>query len=115
MLSSTIGFQIAMKAMKKFNQFFGRSDAIEDKNIFTITIENDPNLNLIDILFKYKYVKSRSEGKRLIRQKGLYLNNNIVKDLNVTLDSKQMNSIRIGKKIRANIQFSLSNLKFSSE
>jgi tyrosyl-tRNA synthetase len=114
MLSSTIGFQIAMKAMKKFNQFFGRSDAIENKDIFTITIKNDSTLNLIDILFKYKYVRSRSEAKRLIRQKGLYLNNNIVKDLNVTLNSKQMNSIRIGKKIRANIQFSLSNLESNS-
>ena len=44
-------------------------------------------------------IKSRSYGKNLIKQGGLYLNNDKVHDLNAKLRINEIYLIKIGKKV----------------
>jgi len=57
-----------------------------------------PELSLIDILTHSKLVSSNSEAKRLIEQKGVSLDDDIIEDPNINIKLDKEHLLRIGKK-----------------
>jgi tyrosyl-tRNA synthetase len=72
-------------------------------NVPTSTITNDMlGSNLLDVLVKTSIIPSKSEGRRLITQGGLYVNDENVKDINTVVTEDMFKQgymiVRRGKK-----------------
>ena len=90
------GAEAAAKAL-----FSGQGD-LADSPALVLNL-SDMDKSLIEILSDNKILASRSEGRRLVQQGGLYLNDNSVTDLGkmltaADLDEDQSCIIRLGKK-----------------
>ncbi|AEF17942.1 Tyrosyl-tRNA synthetase [Thermoanaerobacterium xylanolyticum LX-11] len=95
------GVDEAEKAKKAAEALFeGRGDL---SNVPTSTITSDMlGLNLLDVLVKTGIIPSKSEGRRLITQGGLYVNDENVKDVNAVVTEDMFKEgymiLRRGKK-----------------
>ena len=62
----------------------------------------EAGINIIDLLIECKLVASKSEGRRIIQQGGLYINEERMDDIELTIDAKWLEdgkiAIRKGKK-----------------
>ncbi len=59
---------------------------------------NDNKLNILDLLISLSLIKSKGEGKRMIKQKGVKVDNNIVEDSNRVIEIKKGMIVSIGKR-----------------
>ncbi|MGJ7045430.1 tyrosine--tRNA ligase [Thermoanaerobacterium thermosulfurigenes] len=95
------GVDEAEKAKKAAEALFeGKGDL---SNVPTSTITSDMlGLNLLDVLVKTGIIPSKSEGRRLITQGGLYVNDENVKDVNAVVTEDMFKEgymiLRRGKK-----------------
>ena len=84
--------QAQLAALKIFSQ-----QDVDD--IPAITIPDAAGKKLLDVLATAKIIASKSEGRRLITQNGLTLNDNKVSDVDYTLQADDFPAvIRVGKK-----------------
>lgn len=95
------GEEEASKAAKAAEALFGSGGSMED--VPTVTIpETLLNSKILDVLTSAKIIPSKSEGKRLIQQGGLYVNDSKISDIDtvVTEDFFKGGSmmVRKGKK-----------------
>ncbi|WP_434642056.1 tyrosine--tRNA ligase [Thermoanaerobacterium thermosaccharolyticum] len=91
----------ARKAQKAAEALFEGSGDLS--NVPTSTITNDMlGSNLLDVLVKTSIIPSKSEGRRLITQGGLYVNDENVKDINIVVTEDMFKQgymiVRRGKK-----------------
>lgn len=96
------GEQEATAAKLASEALFGSGTNLDNVPTFNVSKKEVENLSLLDILCANKVFASKSEGRRIITQKGLYLNDNLVDniDYKITVDIQTNENILIrrGKK-----------------
>ncbi|HHY04915.1 MAG: tyrosine--tRNA ligase [Thermoanaerobacteraceae bacterium] len=105
-LTKTIhGEEEAQKAQDSARALFASGTDLSSVPYTTITQEEfGGNMNIVDILVLTGLVSSKSEGKRLIKQGGIYLDENRVDDTELNISEKDFDDknsllIRKGKKV----------------
>ncbi|KMT20890.1 tyrosine--tRNA ligase [Clostridium cylindrosporum] len=95
------GEEAAITSQKATEALFEGSGNLDNVEAVEITCD-DIGKSLLDILVSTKLIPSKSEGKRLITQGGLYANNDKVEDFNLSLTEDMFSEgyllIRRGKK-----------------
>ena len=86
--------QKAFKAEEDFDNLFIKKD-IPD-NIPEITLEEDSKL--LDIMLNHAMVTSKGEGKRMIKQGGVKLNDVKISDLNTNVSKGRESILKVGKR-----------------
>jgi len=89
------GEKAAVKAEKEFERVFKRKKL--PTKIPTISIK-EKDFNLLDLLVKTKLASSKSEAKRLILQKGVRINNEIISDWRLVVQIRKNLIIQVGKR-----------------
>jgi tyrosyl-tRNA synthetase len=82
----------ATKAQKEFEKVVQNKEL--PKKSETLTIKASDNISIIDVVSKI--TKSRSQGKRLLEQGGISIDDNVTKDLGFELKNNQV--LKIGKR-----------------
>jgi len=79
------------------DKVFSKNELPEDiKEIELSADESDTRL--FKLISKYNYTSSNGEAKRLMKQGGIKVDNDTVKDLQYTLDKNSENVVKVGKK-----------------
>ena len=86
--------QKAFKAEEDFDNLFIKKD-IPD-NIPEITLQEDSKL--LDIMLNHAMVTSKGEGKRMIKQGGVKLNDVKISDLNTNISKGSESILKVGKR-----------------
>ena len=90
------GEEAAKAAEKSASEIFSGQSS---DNMPTIIVNAATGRKLLDLLFVTKIIESKSEGRRLIAQNGLTLNDEKVSDVDYVLEEKDFPAvIRKGKK-----------------
>ena len=84
----------ASNAEQYFDDVFVKK--VAPANIKSIKILED--VRLIDFLFDNSFISSKGEGKRLIKQSGIKINDKAIDDINLVLKSNMNSIIKIGKR-----------------
>ena len=96
----------------------GEADAIEaenmSKNLFSSNVINkdnaptfeieiaDENIGLLDLLFNAKFVQSKGEARRLIDQKGISMEGEVISDATISISKEQLKDGLLFKKGKKN-------------
>ncbi|HZJ68760.1 MAG TPA: tyrosine--tRNA ligase [Candidatus Eisenbacteria bacterium] len=92
----------AQAAQKQAQQLFSGAGRSDEMPTIELAKEMAFSTPILDILNDNKMVASKSEGRRLIKQGGVYLNDQAISDLNLKLDENDFENkeaiIRRGKK-----------------
>ena len=93
----------AKDAMKISEAFFGDGGNIEDAPSFSLTKEDiEKGVRVLEIALKSGLINSFSDGRRLVNQGGIIMNNNLIKDPNQILKNEDFNDgyalLKKGKK-----------------
>ena len=67
------------------------------ENMPTLTVENMIGRKLLDVLVEQKIIGSKGEGRRLIAQNGLTVNDQKIADVDATIDTTEL-VVKLGKK-----------------
>ena len=86
--------ETASDAEQHFDQIFLHKDIPED----IPGIELDDNVSLVDLIFTHNLVASKSEGRRLIDQGAVKLNDLKCSDRNQVLKKGEKIVIKVGKR-----------------
>lgn len=89
------GVKAAEAAEKEFNRVFKRRKLPKKIPKFEI---KEKNLNILDLLAKTKLASSKSEAKRLILQKGVKIDGEIITDWRMSVQIKKGTVVQIGKR-----------------
>ena len=84
----------ASNAEQHFDDVFVKKVAPSD--IESVEISED--IRLIDFLFENSLISSKGEGKRLIKQSGIKINDQAIDDINLVLKSNMNSIIKVGKR-----------------
>lgn len=91
------GEEEATKAKEATEALFGSGNNLE--NAPTIELgEEDFGKEILDILVERKIIKTKSEGRRLIEQNGLSLNDEKITDVKFLVNSETLGLLKMGKK-----------------
>ena len=96
------GEEEAKKAKEATEALFGGGNNLENAPKIEIT-EDDFSKELLDILVERKILKTKSEGRRLIEQNGMSLNDEKISDVKFLLSSETLGLLKMGKKKFFNI------------
>lgn len=96
------GEEEANKAKEATEALFGAGNNLENAPTIELSIE-DFGKELLDILVDRKIIKTKSEGRRLIEQNGLSLNESKIGDVKFLISSETLGLLKIGKKKFYNI------------
>ncbi|MDO5734181.1 MAG: tyrosine--tRNA ligase [Eubacteriales bacterium] len=96
------GREAAEAARKQAESLFHGSGKAENMDAHSLSAE-DLDLTLLDLLAEIDFIPSKSEGRRLMKQGGLYVNDQQVKDFNLKISELAFDAageviIRRGKK-----------------
>ncbi len=91
------GKEESEKAAQEFDRVFKQNKAPSDME--TVSIKSE-KIFLIDLLIEKNIFSSRGEAKRMIRQGGIYIDNQRIRDVGFMIDMTQRNEtiLKIGKK-----------------
>lgn len=84
----------ASQAEENFDRVIVNKGIPKDIKIISIS----ERIGLLDFLFDNNLISSKGEGKRLIKQSAIKLNDEIVKDLHFNLEIKTEYTIKVGKR-----------------
>ncbi|MBO7426809.1 MAG: tyrosine--tRNA ligase [Clostridiales bacterium] len=98
------GEEVALEVKKQAEDIFENSGKSENMSTTEITSDElSSGIQLADALVKAGIVKSKGEAKRLMAQKGIYLNDAVIEDPFYTLKSEDFTDseaiVRKGKKV----------------
>ena len=96
------GKEEATKAKEATEALFGSGNNLDNAPKIEVTDE-DFSKELLDILVERKILKTKSEGRRLIEQNGMSLNDVKIKDVKFTLNDNTLGLLKLGKKKFYNI------------
>jgi tyrosyl-tRNA synthetase len=88
------GAEEAREAEDAFRRIFQQGDVPEDMPEHTLTAGE----SILDLLVKTKLASSRSEGRRLIEQRGVRLGDEVVEDPNRVIELVEPAILRVGKR-----------------
>ena len=91
---STLSNKSASQAEENFDRVIVNKGIPKDIKIISIS----ERIGLLDFLFDNNLISSKGEGKRLIKQSAIKLNDEIVKDLYFNLEIKTEYTIKVGKR-----------------
>jgi tyrosyl-tRNA synthetase len=94
----------ATNARDEFERMFakkGKPDEIESKEIST----GAGSVLLVDVIVQAELCKSKSEARRMIEQKAVFIDDERVDDINRLCDPKRGFLLKVGKRKFANISF----------
>jgi len=94
----------AIKAQEAARALFGGGADSENMPTTELTAaELGEGMTVIDLMMKAGLIKSKSEGRRLIEQSGVTVNDNVVDDVNATIAEKDFEEgkliVKKGKKV----------------
>jgi len=89
------GEKEAQKAKEDFERIFRKKEIPSEISVF---LTNKIKYPILDLLFDAKLVKSKSEAKRLILQKGVEINNQLKEDWKEIVEIKDGMIIKVGKR-----------------
>jgi len=95
------GEEEATKAKEATEALFGSGNNLDNAPKIEVTDE-DFSKELLDVLVDRKIIKTKSEGRRLIEQNGMSLNDEKIKDVKFTLNNT-LGLLKLGKKKFYNI------------
>lgn len=84
----------ATKAAKEFEEVFAQKKFPKDMPCIKIKTEK----KIIDLLLEGGIIKSRSEGRRLIDQGGVYANNQRINSIEYTISPDKQRIVKVGKR-----------------
>ena len=89
------GEKEAQKAKEDFERIFRKKEIPSEISVF---LTNKIKYPILDLLFDAKLVKSKSEAKRLILQKGVEIDNQLKEDWKEIVEIKDGMIIKVGKR-----------------
>ena len=96
------GENAALDSKSASEALFGEGKNLDNVPSFSVACAEATTKKLLDILAEHKVFVSKSEARRIISQKGLYLNDKIIDDIDFILPKEAIDSgnilIRRGKK-----------------
>ena len=96
------GGEEATKAKEATEALFGSGNNLDNAPKIEVTDE-DFSKELLDVLVERKIIKTKSEGRRLIEQNGMSLNDEKITDVKFTLNDNTLGLLKLGKKKFYNI------------
>ena len=96
------GEEEATKAKQATEVLFGSGNNLDNAPKIEVTDE-DFSKELLDVLVERKIIKTKSEGRRLIEQNGMSLNDEKITDVKFTLNDNTLGLLKLGKKKFYNI------------
>ncbi len=93
--------EAALKAEQEFTKVFSRGNLPEDmpeKEIEGDWLDENGQIRLVHILSQLEMVNSNSEGRRLVKQGGVYIDEERVEDPNQKIKPRSGMIIRVGKR-----------------
>ena len=96
------GKEEATKAKEATEALFGSGNNLDNAPKIEVTDE-DFSKELLDVLVERKILKTKSEGRRLIEQNGMSLNDEKITDVKFTLNENTLGLLKLGKKKFYNI------------
>ena len=96
------GEEEATKAKEATEGLFGSGNNLDNAPKIEVTDE-DFSKELLDVLVDRKIIKTKSEGRRLIEQNGMSLNDEKITDVKFTLNDNTLGLLKLGKKKFYNI------------
>lgn len=88
----------AKKALEGFEHIFSNKQSPDEMSEFTFLT----SINIVEIMKKTGFIQSNSEGKRLINQGGVYVNNERINSIDFLLNSGEY-LLKVGKRKFAKI------------
>ena len=89
------GEEFVLDAENRYNAI---SNGLIPDNIDVINISKEnPKINITDLLVSLNFVNSKSEAKRMISQRAVKINDNVITDINYVLDLKNEIILKYGK------------------
>ena len=85
----------AIKAEENFIKVFSKKEVPEEIELYEVS---DDEINLLDFLKEKNLIQSKSEGRRLFEQGGIYINGERYNDPSFILKIDQEKIIKIGKR-----------------
>lgn len=80
------------------NRYNAISNGLIPDNIDVVNISKEnPKINITDLLVSLNFVNSKSEAKRMISQRAVKINDNVITDINYVLDLKNEIILKYGK------------------
>lgn len=92
----------ARKAQEAAEALFGSGNNLDNAPSIELS-ENDIGRELLDILLEKNIIKTKSEGRRLIEQNAMSLNENKIQNVKFIVDDKTEGLLKMGKKKFYNI------------
>jgi len=89
--------EAGIAAFEEFERIFKNKDIPDDIEERCLNLEN-PNQNIVEILFLTKLVESKKEGKRVIEQGGVSVDGNKIASVNDMIDFSEQKLIKVGKR-----------------
>lgn len=96
------GEEEARKAQEAAEALFGSGNNLDNAPSIELS-ENDIGRELLDILLEKNIIKTKSEGRRLIEQNAMSLNENKIQNVKFIVDDKTEGLLKMGKKKFYNI------------
>lgn len=84
-------------AFEEFECIFKNKDIPDDIEEKSLNLDN-PNQNIVEILFLTKLVESKKEAKRVIEQGGVSVDGNKISSINDIIDLSEQKLIKVGKR-----------------
>ena len=80
------------------NRYNAISNGLIPDNIDVVNISKEnPKINITDLLVSLNFVNSKSEAKRMISQRAVKINNDVITDINYVVDLKNEIVLKYGK------------------
>ena len=87
-----------LQRLKKLTEaLFGSGNNLDNAPKIEVADE-DFSKELLDVLVDRKIIKTKSEGRRLIEQNGMSLNDEKITDVKFTLNDNTLGLLKLGKK-----------------
>jgi len=87
----------AQNARSEFEKVFSKNELPDDINEINLN-EEESELRLFKLLSRYNFTSSNGQAKRLMKQGGVKVNDETIKDLQYTLDKNTETIVKVGKK-----------------
>lgn len=85
------------KARSEFEKVFSKNELPDDIKEINLNAEKS-EIRLFKLLSRYNFTSSNGEAKRLMKQGGVKVNEETIKDLQYTLDKDSETIVKVGKK-----------------
>lgn len=87
----------AKEAREHFQQVFSKKAIPDDIPAHKISLNQDERINVLNLVVELEFCKSKSEARRILKQNGMKLNNQVIKEENIKLEPARDYIFRQGK------------------